>query len=142
MTTRLRPWIMGALLVATPALAADDDEGIPVTVRVIDAETSAPIPTAAVRHPVEEERHRVNTETGTWTGSVLYLPDGSELFFTKGMQLELEVSAPGYANQKVAYVVRKRKNVFDVPLTRMTIDMSEEDPEDIMIQFGRDKPID
>ena len=133
-------WIAGAL-VATPALA-DDDEGIPVTVRVIDAETSAPIATAVVRHPQEEDRHRVNTETGTWTGSVLYMPDGSEMFFTKGLQLEFEVSAPGYANQKVAYIVRKRKNVFDVPLTKMQIDMSEEDPEDIMIQFGRDKPID
>lgn len=131
--------LLGAL--CAPALA-DDAEGIPVTVRVIDAETAAPIPTAVVRHPQEEDRHRVNTETGTWTGSVLYMPDGSEMFFTKGLQIEFEVSAPGYANQKVAYIVRKRKNVFDVPLTKMAIDMSEEDPEDIMIQFGRDKPID
>jgi hypothetical protein len=121
---------------------AGSEEGIPVTVRVIDAESGQPIPTAVVRHPQEQDRHRVNTETGTWTNNVLYLPDGSEMFFTKGMQLEFEVSAPGYANQKVAYVVRKRKNVFDVPLTKMAIDMSEEDPEDIMIQFGRDKPID
>jgi hypothetical protein len=131
----------GALLVSASAFASDE-EGIPVTVRVIDAETATPIATAVVRHPQEEDRHRVNTETGTWTGSVLYMPDGSEMFFTKGLQLEFEVSAPGYANQKVAYIVRKRKNVFDVPLTKMAIDMSEEDPEDIMIQFGRDKPID
>jgi hypothetical protein len=136
-------WFAAVLLsaLATPAQAADE-EGVPVTVRVVDAETSLPIPTAVVRHPQEEDRHRVNTETGTWTGSVLYMPDGSEMFFTKGLQLEFEVSAPGYANQKVAYIVRKRKNVFDVPLTKMAIDMTEEDPEDIMIQFGRDKPID
>ena len=137
----MNPLVFGALLLAPAAFAADE-EGIPVTVRVVDAETTTPIATAVVRHPQEEDRHRVNTETGTWTGSVLYMPDGSEMFFTKGLTLEFEVSAPGYANQKVAYIVRKRKNVFDVPLTKMAIDMSEEDPEDIMIQFGRDKPID
>lgn len=138
----MTPFVVVAWLFAGSAVAGNDEEGIPVTVRVVDAETGQPIPTAVVRHPQEADRHRVNTETGAWTNHVLYLPDGSEMFFTKGMQLEFEVSAPGYANQKVAYIVRKRKNVFDVPLTKMSIDMSEEDPEDIMIQFGRDKPID
>lgn len=135
--------VLAALLLsaglATPAFA--DDPGIPVTVRVLD-NAGMPIPTAVVRHPKEEDRHRVNTELGTWTGSVLYLPDGTELIFDKGMILEFEVSAPGYQNQRVSYEMRKRKNEFDVVLEKMDIDMSDEDPEDIVIQFGRDKPID
>ena len=137
---RFVPLLLTTLL-AGPAVAADD-VGIPVTVRVLDAETGLPIPTAVVRHPSEQDRHRVNTETGQWTESVLYLPDGSELIFDKGMTLEFEVSAPGYANQRVTYTVRKRKNVFEVMLPKMQIDLSDEDPEDIVIQFGRDKPID
>lgn len=133
--------ITSLLLLLGSAFAADE-EGIPVTVRVIDAVSLAPIPTAVVRHPQEQDRHRVNTETGTWTGNVLYLPDGSEMFFEKGDTLEFEVSAPGYVNTRISYVVRKRRNSVDVPLAKMDIDMSAEDPEDITIQFGRDKPID
>ncbi|MEQ1569646.1 MAG: hypothetical protein ABMA64_28685 [Myxococcota bacterium] len=128
-------------LAPTVALAADED-GIPVTVRVLDATTGEPIPTAVVRHPSEQDRHRVNTENGEWTGSVLYMPDGSELFFTKGMSLDFEVSAPGYLNGRFTYVVRKRRNSVEFALQKMEIDMSEEDPDDITIQFGRDKPID
>jgi hypothetical protein len=130
----------GLLLAATPALA--EDPGIPVTVQVVDAETEEPVRTAVVRHPDEQDRHRVNTETGAWSGSVLYLPNGDELVFAKGMELKFEVSAPGYQNTAVTYTVRKRKNVFTVPLQKMEVDLSEEDPEDIVIQFGRDKPID
>lgn len=128
-------------LVAGSALAGDE-EGIPVTVHVVDAATGEPVPTAVVRHPEEQDRHRVNTETGMWTGSVLYMPDGSELFFQKGMSIDFEVSAPGYVNARVTYLVRKRRNQFDVELQKMDIDMSDEDPDDITIQFGRDKPID
>ena len=131
--------LVGASLLSVPAQAAE--VGIPVTVRVIDAESGKPIETAVVRHPDEQERHRVNTETGQWTDSFLYMPDGSELIFDKGMQLEFEVSAPGYMNQRVTYTVRRRKNTFEVPLTKMEIDLTDEDPDDIVIQFGRDKPI-
>lgn len=127
--------------VAVSAYAAED-EGVPVTVRVLDSVSLAPIPTAVVRHPDEQDRHRVNTETGTWTGNVLYMPDGTEMFFEKGMVVEFEVSAPGYVNTRISYTVRKRRNSVDVPLVKMDIDMSTEDPEDITIQFGRDKPID
>jgi hypothetical protein len=132
--------LIGGLWMATPALA--EDVGIPVTVMVIDAETQEAVRTAVVRHPAEQDRHRVNTETGAWSGSVLYLPNGDELVFEKGMELQFEVSAPGYQNTAVTYTVRKRKNVFEVPLQKMEVDLSEEDPEDIVIQFGRDKPID
>lgn len=130
------------LLLAAPAWAKEDEDGIPVTVQVFDAETQAPISTAVVRNPQEEERHRVNRELGTWTGSVFYMPDGTEVKFTKGSTLQFEVSAPGYVNQIVGYTVRKRRNEFPVYLQKMEVDLTEENPDDVMIQFGRDKPID
>lgn len=133
---------MNALMWLVAAAVAAEEDGIPVTVRVVDATTEQPIPTAVVRHPKEQDRHRVNTETGSWTGSVLYMPDGSEVLFEKGMTLEFEVSAPGYVNQRVTYVVRRRRNEFPVHLVKLELDMSDEDPDDITIQFGRDKPID
>lgn len=143
-----RPWLAlpGALvlalsLVAGPA-SAKDEEGTPVTVQVFDAETQKPIPTAVVRSPQEEERHRVNAETGTWSNARLYLPDGTEVVFKKGDVLQFEVSAPGYINQIVGYTVRKRRNEFPVYLQKMQVDLEEENPDDVMIQFGRDKPID
>lgn len=131
---------LGATALA-PTVALADDPGIPLTVRVIDS-TGNPIKTAVVRHPDEQDRHRVNTETGTWSGSVLYMPDGSELIFDKGMTIPFEVSAPGYMNYSFTYTMRKRKNEVDVMLEKMEVDMTDEDPEDIVIQFGRDKPID
>ena len=131
---------LGLSVASAPALA-NEDPGIPLTVRVIDL-TGNPIKTAVVRHPDEQDRHRVNTETGTWEGSVLYMPDGSELIFEKGMTIPFEVSAPGYVNRDFTYTMRKRKNEVDVVLEKMEIDMTDEDPEDIVIQFGRDKPID
>ncbi len=121
---------------------AEDPVGIPVTVIVTDV-AGAPISTAVVRHPDEQDRHRVNVTDGHTDISVLYLPDGSELVFTKGMEVEFEVSAPGYQNAHVKYLVRKRRNV--VPVTLEKMDLSEqvgEGDEDPAIQFGRDKPID
>ena len=129
-------------LLASGAAHADDEIGIPVTVQVLDTQGNV-VPTAVVRHPKEESRHRVNTETGKWTDSVLYLPDGSELIFEKGMELEFEVSAPGYQNTRVKYYVRKRKNHVPVVLQEMEMEITEdEEMEDPVIQFGRDKPID
>jgi hypothetical protein len=132
-----------AAVTFVPAVAYADDaeEGVPVKVIVLDVE-GKPIPTAVVRHPQEADRHRVNTFDGSWEASVLYLPDGSELKFTKGMELELEISAPGYVNQRIKYLVRKRKNVVQVQLAKMEFDMGQEDEDDPVIQFGRDKPID
>lgn len=137
--------LMGAAstpALVAPAYAADPAEGILVRVVVTDVD-GKPIPTAVVRHPKEADRHRVSTFDGGWEASVLYLPDGSELKFLKGDTLEFEVSAPGYINQPIFYVVRARKNVVPVTLTKMTLDLQdEEDEEDPVIQFGRDKPID
>lgn len=132
--------LVAGISVAAPALAQDD--GIPVTIEVLDPE-GKPIPTAVVRHPEEADRHRVNTETGRWTGSVLYMPDGSELVFEKGLVLSFEVSAPGYANSSFQYLVKKRKNLGTVVLEPITFSIEEdEELEDPVIQFGRDKPLD
>lgn len=125
----------------TTAMAADEEVGTEVVVRVIDA-TGAAIPTAVVRHPLEQDRHRVNVDNGEWRGRILYMPDGTELIFEKGMEVEFEVSAPGFQNRRVGYLVRKRKNLVEVELQKMEINMADEDPEDVIIQFGRDKPID
>ncbi len=128
------------VLGVTPAMA--DDVGIEVTVHVTDI-NGEPIKTAVVRHRAEQDRHRVNTETGKWKTSVLYLPNGDEIVFEKGMELEFEVSAPGYNNSIISYIVRKRKNVVPAVLEKMDFDIEDDDDlDDPVIQFGRDKPID
>jgi hypothetical protein len=135
---------VGVIPVAAPSVAwaQDDVAGVPVKVVVLD-EAGAPIPTAVVRHPQEADRHRVNTYDGSWEAAVLYLPDGTELKFLPGMTIELEVSAPGYVLQRIAYAIRKRKNVVEVRLQKMALEMSEEEEEDeVNIGFGRDVPID
>ena len=112
-------------------------EGVPVKVFVVDGDGEA-ISTAVVRHPSEADRHRVNAETGHWEGSVLYLPDGSELLFKPGLLLELEVSAPGFVTKVISYDVKKRRNQFPVVLDGMSL--KDADFEEPIIQFGRDKP--
>ncbi len=114
-------------------------EGVEITVRVLDI-ANDPIPTAVVRHPDEADRHRVNSMNGEWNGTRLYMPDGSELVFTPGMTLRLEVSAPGYMTQIIQYDIRKRKNNIQVQLEML--ELEEDSIEEPMIQFGRDKPID
>ena len=116
---------------------AKEDAGVEVKVYVLDA-GSEPISTAVVRHPQEMDRHRVNTQDGSWKATSLYLPDGSELRFTAGMDLELEVSAPGYQTELIVYQVRKRKNVVQVTL--QAIEMSDESIEEPIITFKQDKP--
>ncbi|MDP6932816.1 MAG: hypothetical protein QGG40_07855, partial [Myxococcota bacterium] len=66
--------------------------------------------------------------------------DGSELVFTPGMSIQLEVSAPNYITKIIQYDIRKRNNKVRVELVEMEID--EEEIEDPVIQFGRDKPRD
>ena len=96
-----------------------------------------PIPTAVVRHPKEADRHRVNAATGHWEGSVLYLPDGSELVFKPNTSLQLEVSAPGYLTKLIQYDIKKRRNQFPVELESMSL--KEAEFEEPIIQFGRDR---
>lgn len=132
---------LGALaLTPADALAGSGDtEGVPVKVTVLDAD-GKPITTAVVRHPDEADRHRVNSMTGAWEGSVLYLPDGSEMIFTPGMTIKFEISAPGFMTQIIQYDIRKRKNNLEVTLPALALE--EADIEEPLIQFGRDKPRD
>lgn len=129
----------GGLLLAAPAFAAD--EGIPVTIEVRDLATDKVVPTAVIRHPKEAERHRVNVETGRWEESVLYMIDGEELLFQKGMDLTFEISAPGYKNHEMQVQVRKRRNLFVVHLEKMTLDLEEDFENEPSIQFDRDVPL-
>lgn len=130
--------LLGALLAAAPARAAKkDDMGIPVKVIVLDHEKK-PLPTAVIRHPLEQDRHRVNSVDGSWEASVLYMPDGTELRFTAGMTLDLEISAPGFMTQVFQYQVRPRRNVVEVKLVPIVTDVQQ--IEEPMISFGRDNP--
>jgi len=135
-------WALSAIVTVHVTDAQAEDVGIPVTIIVVDAETEQPISTAVIRHPDEAERHPVNTTTGATSISVLYMVDGTEVVFTKGMQLTFEVSAPGFLNQKVTYVMRRRRNKVTVPLSKMQIDIEMDEEDDPVIQFGRDKPLD
>ncbi len=129
--------LLAALLLTTAAAApAHADDGIPITVLVLN-EAGEPVPTAVIRHPDEADRHRVNSVDGTWTESVLYMPDGTELKFEKGLLLRLEVSAPGYAIQTVEYQVKKRKNKVEVVL--LPVPEDDEPIEEPMMSFGRDE---
>lgn len=128
-----------AALVASPAAhaAPKAEEGVPVKVVVLDIDKK-PIPTAVIRHPLEQDRHRVNSVDGSWETSVLYMPDGTELRFTPGMTLDLEISAPGYTTQVFQYQVRKRRNVIEVKL--IAIELENDTIDEPMITFGRDEP--
>lgn len=127
-----------ALSLTAPAIAADA-VGIPVKVIVTDIE-GKPVTTAVIRQPQEADRHKVNTFDGSWQADVLYLPDGSELVFTKGSTLELEISAPGYLNSHVNYLIRGRKNV--IPITLELMPPPSFDDDEVIVPFGRDVPLD
>ncbi|NOY24402.1 MAG: hypothetical protein GXP62_00875 [Oligoflexia bacterium] len=131
--------LVGSLFFSSPALAKGDKyaDGVPVKVTVLDV-NGDPIPTAVIRHPDEADRHRVNSLTGSWEESKLYLPDGSELVFTPGMTIQLEVSAPGYLTQIIQYDIRKRKNNVEIALPELELD--DQDIDEPLLQFGRDEP--
>jgi hypothetical protein len=136
-TLRAAGLLLGLLGPGLAEAGKKDDEGVPVEVTVLDPE-GKPVPTAVIRHPDEADRHRVNSLTGAWEASVLYLPDGTEMHFQPGMTLQLEVSAPGYVTQVIQYEVRKRKNRIEVSLAAMELD--SQGIEEPLIQFGRDRP--
>jgi len=124
-------------LSSSPAFAAKKSSGVEVTVYVVGPDEKA-IPTAVVREPSEQDRHRVNAEDGSWKASSLYLPDGTEIQFTPGQTVKLEVSAPGYQTELVEYTVRKRRNTVMVAL--QAIEMSDDTMEEPIITFKQDKP--
>ena len=137
MSLGLKSVVLGSIFFSGCATTKSTGDGVPVKVYVKDI-AGAPISTAVVRHPSEADRHRVNAETGHWEQAILYLPDGSELVFEPGLNLQLEVSAPGYMTRVVAYDVKKRRNQFPVVLEKMNL--KDADFEEPIIQFGRDKP--
>jgi hypothetical protein len=145
LTTRLGGAILslalslGLAASVTAEAGKKSDEGVNVRITVLDP-AEEPIPTAVVRHPDEADRRRVNSVTGVWEDSILYLPDGSELRFVPGMSLQFEISAPGYITQVIQYDVRKRNNKVEIRLEQMEIE--EEEIEEPLIQFGRDRPRD
>ena len=130
------PFFLAAAMGSGCATTKGVSDGVPVKVFVLDQQ-GQPIPTAVVRHPKEADRHRVNAATGHWEGSVLYLPDGSELIFMPNSSLQLEVSAPGYLTKLIQYDIKKRRNQFDVNLDVMSL--KEAEFEEPIIQFGRDR---
>lgn len=144
MSSTLIKGALTALVVAAPTLAfakKGNQEGIELVIAVVDAKTEEPVRTAKVRNPQERETQSVNSDTGEWRGRVLYLPDGTEVFFDRGMELTFEISAPNYKLQKIVYTMRKRRNRVVVPLEEMTLDLDDLEDDEPVIQFGRDKPI-
>lgn len=83
-------------------------EGMPLTLRVVDADTRRGVPNAEVVRAGVRERHAVSPETGAWTGTVEIFPDGLEAFFRPGELVEYDVLAPGYVPVRVSYTLRRR----------------------------------
>ena len=107
----IRGYAMGTALtlallsLATPALAKR-----PQILTVVGTnEAGQPIPNAWVRVPGYEGRRDVEPETGVWETSTLYRNDGAAMIFTKGMDIEFNVTAPGFVPARVAYRVRPRR---------------------------------
>ena len=132
------------LIAPSGAAAADRDEEISVTIQVLDERTKAPIPTAAIRHVPEPDRHPVNAETGAWSDSAFTGPEGEVQPFGAGMRPTVDVSAPGYITRTIDYKVRKRasKNVITVLLAPQALTVEASEIEGIGIQFKVDKPLD
>jgi hypothetical protein len=120
--------------------ASSDEPGIPLTLKVVGVDGKV-IPSAVIRHPEEQERHRVNSYDGTWTASWLIMPDGRELVFERDLLLEFEISAPGYLNKPVVYVMKRRKNSVEIALEKMDFSFEEDELDEPEISFGVDKPL-
>lgn len=120
------------------ALAREPGEGVPLRV-VVQGPDGRPVRTAVVRHPLEGERHRVNSVDGSWVAEVLYLPDGRELRFQPGTTVEFDVSAPGYEAERVSWKVRRKQNEIAVVLAPLPVD--EAPAEEPSVEFGRDVPL-
>lgn len=120
--------LLAITLAITPAFARDE-EGVPITIHVVDASNSKPIPNAWVRVPDTEGRRRVDPASGSWTASYLYTYDGAEYFFLRGMMLEFTISAPGYSSKVAQYRVKARRNELTVALPPIEIEDNQLDTE-------------
>ncbi len=105
---------------------------------VVTNDDGEPIPNAWVRIPQTEGRRVVDPETGLWEASTVYHYDGSPLVFTRGLRLELTVSAPGYLTRRLAVQVRSRRNLLPVTLQPMPTPQlltTSEDPDALMAEW-------
>jgi hypothetical protein len=128
------------VLLFLPALALAAD-GKNLVIEITD-EAGLPIPHAVVRNPVEKSRHSVHRENGRWKAEALHIEGDRHVVFKPGTLLTFEVSAAGYANEFVQYVVHRRSNFIRVALTA-GVDLFELDPADEpLVAFRRDRPRD
>jgi len=119
---------------------AKEGEGIAIEITVLDAETNTPIPTAVVKHSEVDEPARVNESTGAWKESEVFDARGNAHPFEPGNTEQFSISASGYLTTVVAYDVRKRHNVIEIKLQKMTI--NEDISEDIVLPFLRNEALD
>jgi hypothetical protein len=130
-----------ALLTAAPAAYAERPQILAVT--VTDT-AGAPVPNAWVRIPQTEGRRAVDPTTGIWEASMLYTYAGEPLVFTKGMTLEVSISAPGYLTQTFLFEVRARRNELPVQLVPMPepemLPDGLESDEDALLDWFRSSP--
>ena len=119
------------------AKKGNSDEGILITIIILDEETEEPIQTAKVKHSLESDSSRVNKLTGKWQAREVYDAEGNEHKFKSGQTENFSVSAPGYTTRIVKYDVRKRRNNIELKLQKMDVD--NDTVEMPIIKFGRDQ---
>lgn len=141
-----RRQLLGGLLAVIPVamglmpIPAHAERPQIVAVTVTDSE-GKPIPNAWVRIPNTEGRRTVDPSTGLWEASMLYGYDGEPLVFTRGMVLEISVSAPGYLTRSIEFEVRARRN--ELPITLETMPEQQilpdglETDEDALLEWFR-----
>jgi hypothetical protein len=120
------------------AAHAERPQIVAVTVTNTDGK---PIPNAWVRIPNTEGRRTVDPATGLWEASMLYGYDGEPLVFTRGMVLQISVSAPGYLTHIIEFEVRARRNELPVTLEKMPeqdiLPDGLETDEDVLLEWFR-----
>jgi hypothetical protein len=136
----VRALAVAVLLVAPSGAQAAKPQVL--TVQVVDGVTNQIIPNAEVRLPGTEGRREVDTQTGIWEASMLYTFEGKSVIFTKGMELDVTVSAPGYVAVSFEYLMRTKKNVVIVPLNQMEERKAvlEAEDDETMIQWFKRTP--
>lgn len=136
--TSLAATALAAGLVAPLSARAERPQIVAVTVTDVDGK---PIPNAWVRIPNTEGRRTVEPSTGLWEASMLYGFDGEPLVFTRGMVLQLSVSAPGYLTQIIEFEVRARRNELPITLEKMPeqeiLPDGLETDEDVLLEWFR-----
>ncbi|MFT4622597.1 MAG: hypothetical protein ACI8PZ_001253 [Myxococcota bacterium] len=127
-----------ALLLASSSLAMAGEKPQIVTIEVKD-QVGAPVESAWVRLPGTEGRRNVEPLSGVWEASMLYTYEGAPVIFTKGMELNLTVSAPGYVSQNILYTVAPRRNFISIALEPMEereiVEHADDDGGSLMIRW-------